>query len=369
MGTLLIVASASAACAALVLACKRWHLRWTADTLDGQPQKIHSGDVPRVGGLCVLLALAIGVGLTESRLLPLLIVAAMPATLTGFAEDIGLRVAASVRLGVAFLSGGLFIWMTGEALFGVDLRPLDTMLQFAPVAIVFTMFCFAGIVHAMNIVDGVHGLSIGMTAMAAAALSAVCANVGLDELSVVSLLLSCAALGLLPFNFPFGRLFLGDGGAYLFGAMLAGLSIAAASQSEGVSAWFPLCLLAYPVIETLHSGIRRRAKAGGVRAAFEADNQHLHTLLHRAIRRSKKVSLQRLANPVSGAVVVFTSGLVMLLASMRPENTIFLVVLFMLCVTVYLVVFRQLVHLQHSQSNSAKNDPPEALNRSAKGSL
>lgn len=360
METLITVAAASACLATLVLLCARWHLRWTADTADGQPQKIHLGEIPRVGGLCVLMALLAGAGLDGTSVLPLLLLAALPAMLAGFAEDLGVQIMASVRLAVAFVSGGLFIWLTGAPLQSVDVPLADMLLQFTPLAVVFTMFCFAGIVHAMNIVDGVHGLSIGLTALGAGALGAVCLQAGLPGLAGTSFVLMFAALGLLPFNFPAGRIFLGDGGAYLFGSVLAGLSVLAANASDGISPWFPLCLLAYPVIETLHSGLRRRVQSGGLNAAFEADNQHLHTLLHAALLRSSHPFLRRWANPLAGAIVVSASTVVVVLAVSQAGSTMALLLIFLVGVVGYLVgisVLRR-AHSLHSVTGESLDSVP-----------
>jgi hypothetical protein len=83
-------------------------------------------------------------------------------------------------------------------------------------------------------------------------------------------------------NFPSGRIFLGDGGAYLIGLLLALLSVILVQRNIEVSAWFPLVLLWYPIWETLYSMYRRKLRG---RSTGSADALHLHTLVYRRIVR------------------------------------------------------------------------------------
>jgi UDP-N-acetylmuramyl pentapeptide phosphotransferase/UDP-N-acetylglucosamine-1-phosphate transferase len=88
--------------------------------------------------------------------------------------------------------------------------------------------------------------------------------------------------GFLLVNFPKGRIFLGDGGAYFVGLVLAVLSVILVHRNSEVSPWFPLILLAYPVWETLFSAYRRRMRGA---SPGRADALHLHTLTYRRVVR------------------------------------------------------------------------------------
>ena len=101
---------------------------------------------------------------------------------------------------------------------------------------------------------------------------------------VVSCLsLAGALFGFLVWNFPFGRIFLGDGGAYFVGFLLAELSVLLVARHPHVSAWFPLLLLFYPVFETLFTIFRRMSLHA--RSPGHPDACHLHQMLYkRAVR-------------------------------------------------------------------------------------
>ena len=94
--------------------------------------------------------------------------------------------------------------------------------------------------------------------------------------------LAASLAGFLLVNFPRGRIFLGDGGAYLVGLLLGELAVLLVHRNSEVSPWFPLMLLAYPVWETLFSMVRRKMRG---QSTGEADALHFHTLVYRRVVR------------------------------------------------------------------------------------
>ena len=76
-----------------------------------------------------------------------------------------------------------------------------------------------------------------------------------------------------------GLIFLGDGGAYLLGFLLADLTVLLVHRNPNVSPVFPLLLCAYPIFETVFAIYRRKVVRGV--ATTDPDGIHLHTLIHR----------------------------------------------------------------------------------------
>ena len=85
-------------------------------------------------------------------------------------------------------------------------------------------------------------------------------------------------VGFLLWNYPKGKVFFGDAGAYFIGFMYAQLSIQLATRHADVSAWFVITLAAYPIAETLYSIYRRKVLRHA--AAMQPDTRHLHSLLY-----------------------------------------------------------------------------------------
>ena len=96
-----------------------------------------------------------------------------------------------------------------------------------------------------------------------AGLAFVSAQVGDPVVLTASLIMAGAVFGLLLWNYPKGKIFLGDGGAYLLGFWMAELSVLLVARNPEVSPWFPMALLIYPIFETLFSAYRRKILRGG----------------------------------------------------------------------------------------------------------
>src|SRR3546814_17428537 len=87
------------------------------------------------------------------------------------------------------------------------------------------MIAVGGSTHALNIVDGMNGLAGMIATLMALSLALVALQVQDIPIFLISAALASATLGFLVWNFPFGRVFLGDGGAYFLGFMLAELAV------------------------------------------------------------------------------------------------------------------------------------------------
>jgi UDP-N-acetylmuramyl pentapeptide phosphotransferase/UDP-N-acetylglucosamine-1-phosphate transferase len=153
---------------------------------------------------------------------------------------------------------------------------LDDLLAWGPAAVAFTAFAVAGVANAVNIIDGFNGLSSGTVLVILAALGSLAALQGDTALALACAVLGAAVLGFWLVNFPLGKIFLGDGGAYLVGFALAWLAVLLLMRHPGVSPWLVLLACAYPVTEVLYSVWRRRRQRLPTGAP---DNLHLHSLI------------------------------------------------------------------------------------------
>ncbi len=289
MGMFLAAFAGAAIASYLLVRGSRFHLAITGDVPDGQPQKFHAAPTPRIGGLAVVAGLFVAgvagfaAGLVSAAFFWLMVAALLPAFLGGFAEDLTRRVGVAVRLLMTVVSGAIaFVWLDAN-LYRSDVQWLNVAFSYWPLSLAGTLLAVAGLAHAMNIIDGYHGLAAGVGALALSGLALVAHRVGDAQLAAVGFAAAGAHVGFLALNYPFGKIFLGDGGAYLLGTTLAILSAQLVGRHLQVSPWFPLVLVVYPVWETLFSMLRR--------ATFDAtpigapDARHLHSLVYQALGR------------------------------------------------------------------------------------
>ncbi|MDE7217219.1 MAG: undecaprenyl/decaprenyl-phosphate alpha-N-acetylglucosaminyl 1-phosphate transferase [Helicobacter sp.] len=196
--------------------------------------------------------------------------------LGGFLEDITGRIPPIMRL--CAQSVGALIAIGALGAYVVDVG-LGFVLPLA-LALPFSVFCVVGVCNAMNILDGFNGLTSGVALMALVAILCVSENA---LVHVHALLLLCAIAGFFVCNFPHGRIFLGDGGAYFIGFVLA-LLLVLLTQSSDISAWFGVALLIHPLFEVVFSIVRK--KFVHHISPFAPDNRHLHSLIYTKLTHS-----------------------------------------------------------------------------------
>lgn len=278
----------------LVVRLDRWHAWFSHDPTGTGPQKFHAISTPRIGGLALAVALAMSIVAmatfewlrpTAIEGLTLLAMAAIPAFAGGIGEDVTKRVGVFARLMLTISGGVIASLLVGATLDRIDVPGLDTLLLRWPLfAIAFTAFAVGGVANAVNIIDGYNGLVGGYAILVLAALGFVAMQVGDPVVLAASLAMAGASLGFLVWNYPKGRIFLGDGGAYLLGFWLAELSVLLVARNSQVSPWFPMVLLAYPVFETFFSIYRKRFVRG--HSAGHPDGLHFHMLIYKRLVRT-----------------------------------------------------------------------------------
>jgi len=300
---------------ALVLsASKHGHL--TMDLPSGV-QKFHFDPTPRVGGIAIYVALVAAwvllPGSEERKLLSTVVLAGMPALLVGLAEDVTKRVSVRTRLLVTMGSGGLAALLAGVGLTRVDIPPADVLLAIWPLAVLFTAFAVGGVANAFNIIDGFHGLSSGTLIISSLALAAIAQSVGDTPLALVAIALAAAVGGFWLVNFPWGKLFLGDGGAYFSGFALAWLSVELLARHPQVSPWASVLLCGYPTIEVVYSIFRRRRQR---QSPGQADRFHLHSLVCTQIVQPRLTHLRPNLRNAAVSVVMWICAVVPVVPAM-----------------------------------------------------
>lgn len=277
-----IVLATLLASAGLVIT-QRWHGHLTLDDAFGV-QNHHTDPTPRVGGLAIVIGLTTAWLLAAPAVRALLgpmLLAGIPAFVFGLLEDITKKVSVLARL-LATMSSGVLAWyITGVAMQNTGLAPLDWLLGFTPLAVLFTAFAVGGVANALNIIDGFNGLAAGSVAIMLCALGLIASSVGDPALAALCYVLTCCAIGFGAINWPWGNIFLGDGGAYLLGFALAWVAVLLPMRNPQVNAFATLLVCAYPVLEVGFSVRRRRKRIG--HQTGQPDKAHLHHFIHRRL--------------------------------------------------------------------------------------
>lgn len=259
----------------------------------------------------------------------------VPAWACGFAEDLRRDLSIAARFWATIFAGLLFSILTNDrivrlALF--DLPNLDTLGAVGWIlSVLLTTIALAGYTHAVNIIDGLHGLASGASVIILLSLAALSLRYEDFLLAHMALCFCGVAGGFFLVNYPRGRIFLGDSGAYFCGFLTAAVAIALPARHHEVSPWASLLICGYPVIEVGFSSLRRiRSKR---RSPIHADHLHLHSLLYRRWVRN---------NPQTTPFILLAVATLAVLAVTFAENHRVLIFFFLISCLSYSLLYRHL---------------------------
>ena len=341
------IAGAVALVAALLLVTtQRWHGHLSMDGTDGV-QKFHTLPTPRVGGVAIVLGLLAGYAVSspgQKGLLGPLLLAGTPAIVFGLTEDLTKQVSVQARL-LATMACGVLGWvLTGLSITGANLVGLDWLLGFTVLSVAFTAFAVGGVANAINIIDGFNGLAAGTVIIILTSFGVLASALGDTDLAYTALILAGAMLGFGLVNWPMGRIFLGDGGAYFIGFAIAWLAVLMLARHTEVSAWAPMLVCGYPVLEVFFSIARRRRRG---LSPGDADRLHLHSLVKRRVVRALLPHASKLVrNSVTGSIMWFAALVPALIAVSWPTNTPALILGFGVCALLYAAVYARLTQFR-----------------------
>jgi UDP-GlcNAc:undecaprenyl-phosphate GlcNAc-1-phosphate transferase len=259
---------------------RKYALRWRlGDKPNGRRITTHM--IPHLGGIALVLGTFAGVSLVfagdRGAGWSLIMRGVLPAlsliVVLGLIDDMK-NLRASQKLIVQIVSAGILTasgcWLyTGVA-------PIDAAQL---MLILLSCLFFVGMASAVNLVDGHDGLAAGVTFISAGAFSVMALALGAHTTLVVSLALGGACLGFLLFNFPPGRIFMGDTGSMFLGIVLAIVACSLTMARPTVGTFVGVCfVLGVPILDVLLAIVRRVVLRSPV---FSADSLHMHHVLTR----------------------------------------------------------------------------------------
>ena len=278
-------------------------------------QSAHTGFIPRVGGLAIYISVLGLIPLLSFGFIPLsvvfqlniyelvwLLLSAIPVFSIGLIEDLGFAMSPRIRLIFSAISGILVVLIFQVWIKTLGIPGVDALLMFLPFAVLFTLFATVGVVNSFNLIDGLNGLSSYVTISIAFALSIISFQVDNIQITIFLVLLISSVIGFMVLNFPFGKIFLGDGGAYVLGHLLVWSSILLINHAPQISPFAILLIFFWPVADT-GLAIWRRLKLGN--PADRPDRLHFHQLAMRFLEiRFFGRERRYLANPIATIMLV-----------------------------------------------------------------
>ncbi len=179
---------------------------------------------------------------------------------------------------------------------------------------IITICWIIGITNAINLIDGLDGLSSGVTLISCLSLLIVFALNNSPLIAIVLITaLAGALVGFLPFNFNPAKTFIGDTGSNFMGFALAIISILGVAKTYTALVLIaPIIILGMPIFDTLFAIFRRIIKGKSIKAVFEPDKGHLHhKLMAKGYTQRQAVLIMYGITAILGmfAVILLESGI------------------------------------------------------------
>lgn len=243
----------------------------------------HRNPTPKSGGVAVVLtfiagmAVVYGVSAETRPAEPALIgfiLSAIGIALVSLVDDIRpqsfrFKLTAQTLAAFVVLGFGLVVREVSLPIVG----PIDLGWFGYPI----TWLWIVGLTNAVNFMDGINGLVGGVAMLAAAFLAIFAFYAGSPFVYISALVLAASTAGFLLFNFPAGRIFLGDVGSQFLGFNLAVLGIFAAQHDRGHLTFVAVPVLLLALIIDVIFTLWRRWRAG--ERLTEAHHGHLYQAL------------------------------------------------------------------------------------------
>ena len=245
-------------------------------------RRLNTAPVPRLGGI----ALFLGILVPALAFLPLgdetrgLLLGAAVAVTVGAIDDVrGLvwwqKLGGQIAAAAIPVSFGIWV---DRFTFPLVTHPYAALPGW--IGVPATMLWIVALMNMVNFLDGLDGLAAGVCAIAGGTFAVIALSLSKPNPAILAAIVCGACIGFLRHNFYPARIFMGDSGAMLLGFVLATLSIQGLLKTAAtVALFFPLLVLAVPIIDTSFV-VARRIKHG--EKVYAPDQAHLH---HRFLRR------------------------------------------------------------------------------------
>lgn len=253
------------------------------DTPGGR--KAHAKETPLIGGLGIYLGLATGIFLTPEVMAQYQVLLWLAGLLlaTGLVDDY-YPLPPVVRLSIQILAAWIMCTKGDNQLISLGHLFSEKELYLGSFTMVMTIFATVGVINAINMIDGMDGLSSGLVLICLGFLE-IAASISGNNPALLSLALlvsaSLFAFLLLNFRAPIKKpalIYLGDSGSTMLGFVLAWLLIESSQRTSGqiIPATIALWFIAIPLMDTVFLFIARPLTG---KSPFEPGTDHLHHLL------------------------------------------------------------------------------------------
>ena len=315
-------------------------------------RRVHDHPIPRMGGLAIFMGFVLSVLLFVNMSTPVMgmLLGAVIIAVMGAVDDIislkplvklaGQIVAAvvAIRCGIVF-----------DTISNPNVFSQDAFIQVGWLSVPLTLLWIVGCTNAVNLIDGLDGLAVGVSAISSLTMFVASLYVADPFVSILLAALVGACLGFMPYNLNPAKIFAGDTGALLLGYVLSTMSVIGMFKTYAIISFLlPFLVLALPLFDTIFAILRRICHGQN---PMQADRGHVHhRLIDMGLSQKQAVAILYCISTVFGlaAVVLATNGRV---------KALVVALAFMFIISIAAFVYSG-SHRHHDPGGEAPKDAP-----------
>ena len=308
---LIAIVAAAAISFVLTPLVKHFAIRFGFVDIPKDGRRMHKHPIPTIGGLAIFFAFLLVVLVmcrVDRQLLGILLGGTILVGL-GVLDDkydlsAGLKFLVQIVAAVVPVTQGLVVdYMSNPLPIGPQ------YLDFGLIGIPFTVIWIVAITNAVNFIDGLDGLSVGVCSISCLTMAVIALSLGQTLEAVILGALLGACLGFLPYNFNPAKIFMGDTGATFLGFVLACMSVSGLFKLYTVMSFaVPMLILGVPIFDITFAFLRRIWHHV---SPMHPDRSHIHhRLIDRGFNQRQSVAILYVIASLLGvcAVMIRTSG-------------------------------------------------------------
>ncbi|MDO4193241.1 MAG: MraY family glycosyltransferase [Erysipelotrichaceae bacterium] len=287
---------------------------------------VHHGKIVRMGGVAIYAAFMVSLAIlwAADNSLNGILIGASVVFIGGLLDDIYdlppkikllFQVTAAI---IALTIGKLYLNETHIFSIAISNPVFNWLLSF---------FWIVGITNAINLIDGLDGLSSGISIIVTMTIGLLGFFMGRRDICILALALSGAIMGFLPYNFHPASIFVGDCGAQFMGFTIACISLLGFKTTALITLGLPILILFIPISDTLIAIVRRKLKG---QKFTQADRGHLHHILMIKL----KLGHRRTVLILYAVTAMFAGAAI--LTYFNPQKGFLLIVIFLILANLFI---------------------------------
>lgn len=299
-------------------------------------RRVHNHPIPRMGGLAIFLGFLLSLLLfvdMSTQVMGMLVGAVIIAVMGAVDDIVSLNAWAKLAGQIAAAAVAIRCGIVFDAITNPNFLSANATIEIGFLSIPLTLLWIVACTNAVNLIDGLDGLAVGVSGISSLTMLVVALFVSEPNISVILAALTGACIGFMPYNLNPAKIFMGDVGSQLLGFVLSTVSIMGLFKFHAIITFLvPLLALAVPLADTIFAFFRRIFHG---QSPFHADKGHFHhRLLAMGLNQKQAVAVLYGVSAVLGLVAVLLAGTSM------PLRIVCLAAAFIISISIWLFVFR-----------------------------